>query len=356
MIEPARLAIVGFGLIGRRHADAISDIPGIKLAAVVEPNQAVQSDVENIGADLFDSLEDLFASKEIDGVILSTPTPLHAEQAMTCIENRCAILVEKPLAVTSHEARKVVESALRTDVPILVGHHRRYNGIVRAAKSAIENGDIGDIRAVSANCWFYKPDDYFDGAPWRKQLGAGPISVNLTHDVDLLRYFCGDVKSVQAHSRPSVRGYDNEDVAAAILEFGSGAIATITVSDSIVSPWSWEMTSGENPAYPHTDESCYLIGGSDGAISIPDLRVWKHGAKPDWWSPIFANTLISSPKDPLKTQIEHFLNVIQGTELPVVSGLEGLKTLQVIEAIQNAAIDKTTIEITGYEDVLGGVA
>ena len=78
--------------------------------------------------------------------------------------------------------------------------------MVKTAKSAIESGAIGDVRAVQATCWFYKPDYYFDVAPWRTKKGAGPISVNLVHDVDLLRHFCGEVKSVRAISVPSKRG------------------------------------------------------------------------------------------------------------------------------------------------------
>ena len=70
-----------------------------------------------------------------------------------------------------------------------------------------------------ATCWFYKPDHYFNSAPWRKQKGAGPIYVNLIHDIDLLRYFCGDVRSVFAYGVPSKRGYENEDVASILLKF-----------------------------------------------------------------------------------------------------------------------------------------
>jgi len=64
----------------------------------------------------------------------------------------------------------------------------------------------------------------------------------------------GDVVQVQANATQSLRGFENEDVAAAVLKFKSGAVATITVSDAIVAPWSWELTAGENPAYPQTSQ------------------------------------------------------------------------------------------------------
>jgi predicted dehydrogenase len=204
------------------------------------------------------------------------------------------------------------------------------------------------VRAAQATCWFYKPDDYFDVAPWRNAKGAGPISVILVHDVDLMRHFCGEVVTVQAQLASSVRGFDNEDLAAAVLRFESGAICTITVSDSIVSPWSWELTAQENPSYARTDQSCYQIGGTDGSLSLPDMRIWRHSDKKSWWSPISATTMPRGSSDPLVNQITHFCDVIRGKEQPLVSAEEGLKTLQVVEAIQQAAQTQNLVHMDTY--------
>ncbi|WP_150523564.1 Gfo/Idh/MocA family protein [Roseibium sediminis] len=337
MPEITRLAVVGYGLVGKRHVETLIRIPQIELAAIVEPHDAAREQVLRHGVPCYASLSDMFAKDGPDGVILATPTPLHVEQGLECVANGCPVLVEKPIAVTSAEASRLVEAAEQARVPLLVGHHRRHNPLIRAAKAAIDEGRIGAIRSVQATCWFYKPDSYFDAAAWRKLHGAGPVSVNLVHDVDLLRHFCGDVERVRAVARPSIRKYENEDLAAAILEFASGAVATLSVSDSVVSPWSWELTARENPAYPATNQSCYLIGGSEGALSIPDLRVWKHEAQPDWWSPISATSLLAEAHDPLTAQALHFCEVIRGATVCLVSGKEGLKSLQVIEAIEKAS-------------------
>jgi predicted dehydrogenase len=230
-------------------------------------------------------------------------------------------------------------------VPILVGHHRRHNPIIQKAAALIREGAIGAPRSAQVTCWFYKPDDYFDVAPWRKQAGAGPISVNLVHDVDLMRHFLGEVVTVQAQMAPSRRGFENEDVAAAVLRFESGALCTINVSDSVVAPWSWELTSREYPIYPATNESCYLIGGSDGALSIPDMRHWQHEGGTSWWNPINATTMPVSTSDPLINQIAHFAQVIRKEAEPLVTGAEGLKTLRVIEAIQRAAVTQELVHV-----------
>lgn len=335
--QRTRIAVVGFGLIGRRHAEVIRRSPDLTLAAIVEPGEAGRRAAAAFGVPVHADLAAMLGAVAPEGVILATPTPLHRAQGLECIAAGCPVLIEKPVAVTSQDALTLTEAAARAGVPLLVGHHRRHNGMVQAAKAAIAGGAIGDVRAVQATCWFYKPDHYFEVAPWRTKPGAGPISVNLVHDVDLLRHFCGEVESVRAVAAPSRRGFENEDLAVAILRFAAGALATISVSDSIVAPWSWELTARENPAYPATPESCYLVGGSEGGLSLPDLRVWRHDGAPDWWTPISARSLTCAMADPLVVQMAHFADVIRGRAVPLVSGIEGLRSLEVVEAIARSS-------------------
>lgn len=350
MSDITRIAVVGLGLIGKRHANILCRTPGVELSGVVEQSEGGQQEARRLGVPVFASLDELLSNGGSDGIILATPTPLHVDQGLACIANECPVLIEKPIAVTAGEAKLLTDAAAAAGVPLLVGHHRRYNGMVRSAKQAIDDGMIGSVRSVQATCWFYKPDHYFDLAPWRTQKGAGPISVNLVHDVDLLRHFCGEVTEVRAIAVPSIRGFENEDLATAILSFASGAIASISVSDSIVAPWSWELTARENPAYPATNESCYLIGGSQGGLSLPDLRVWRHASKPDWWTPISATTLTCSIEDPLAVQVGHFSDVISGRAAPLVSGLEGLKSLEIVEAVTTAASSGKSVRVANIYD------
>lgn len=332
-----RLAIAGLGLVGQRHADAIAQSAAAELVAVGDPSDAAGDLAAALNVPHYQSIDELLARAQPDGVILSTPTRLHVAQAQACIAGGAAVLVEKPLSDDLVAGQALIEAAELADIPMLVGHHRRYNPIIQNAKQMIDAGKIGDVRAVHATCWFYKPDAYFDQAPWRKQIGAGPISVNLVHDVDLLRHLCGEVVSVQAQATQSRRGYENEDVAAAVLRFANDAIGTITVSDSVVSPWSWEHTAKEYPVYPATNQSAYMIGGSLGSLSIPDQSLWRHEGAPDWWTPISCTSGPRTSSDPLVNQINHFADVTQGRSAPLVSGREGLKTLRVVDAIQRAA-------------------
>lgn len=334
---------MGAGLVGRRHAKAIAYRPDAELLAVVDPSEAGREFSARHGHRHFSSLAEMFSACDPDGVILATPTPLHVEQGQQCVAQGCPVLIEKPIADVSAQAENLLEQAGRAGVPILVGHHRRHNPLVARAHQLITAGEIGVVRAVHANCWLYKPDDYFDVAPWRKKKGAGPISVNLVHDIDLIRHLCGEIASVSARALPSQRGYENEELAAALLCFESGAVGTISVADSIASPWSWELTARENPVYPATTQSCYQIGGSLGSLSLPDLTLWRHTERPDWWKPMTATVQTCDNADPLDRQMEHFLAVIAGEEQPLVSGLEGLRSQRVVEAIQQSAQTGETV-------------
>jgi len=346
MPTPKTIAIAGFGLVGRRHAEAINQSSGGTLSAIIDPNPASRADAAALGVPVYCDLATLFAEGAADGVILATPNNLHVEQGLLCLEKGVPVLVEKPIAARALDAMQLVQRSEQTGVPVLVGHHRRHNPLIHAAKATLGAGHIGTVRAVHAQCWLYKPDSYFDEAEWRKKPGAGPIAVNLVHDIDLLRYLCGEIRTVRAVASPALRGYENEDLASALLEFENGAIGTLSVSDSIVAPWSWELTAKENPAYPVTSQSCYTIGGSHGSLSLPDLRVWTNGkAERHWWSPMEVQQLSHAPTDPLVNQIDHFASVIAGEATPLVSAREGLRSLQVVEAIQKAVSTKDVVQL-----------
>ncbi|MEM8916505.1 MAG: Gfo/Idh/MocA family oxidoreductase, partial [Pseudomonadota bacterium] len=191
--------------------------------------------------------------------------------------------------------------------------------------------------------WLYKPDSYFE-ADWRRHEGAGPIFINLTHDIDLIRHLCGEIRCVEARQSSAARGYDIEDTAVLLLEFENGALGTVTVSDATVAPWSWEFSSGENPAYPKTEVPAYQIGGTRGALSIPDLRLWSQPEERSWWAPIDSEELACEPRDPFEVQLGHFEDVIIGKVKPSVTGADGLRSLAVVEAIKKAAVERRAVE------------
>jgi predicted dehydrogenase len=342
MSDVVRLAVVGAGLIGQRHARLIRQLPGVCLCAVVDPAAAGQAVALSLDADWFADMQQMLDEVRPDGVVIATPNQMHVEHGLAAVAAGVPALVEKPIADSVAAAEQLVQAAEAAGVPLLVGHHRRHNPLIQRAKAVIESGRLGRMVTVHGFFWLYKPEDYFDTA-WRRQTGAGPILINLIHDLDLLRYLCGEIVSVQAMASNAVRGFAVEDTAAAILRFGNGAIGTISASDTVVGPWSWEQTSGENPAYPRTDQPCYMIGGTHGSLSLPHGEVWRNADARSWWEPLQVSRTHSPDSDPLLLQIDHFRAVIRDGAEPLVSGREGLRTLQVVEALTQSATEGVAV-------------
>jgi predicted dehydrogenase len=241
-VNDVRLAVAGIGLIGRRHVEAIHRAAGVRLAAVVDPDDDARHTAD---VPWFPNLAEL-PPGTVDGVILATPNAAHVDGGLACVAMGLPVLVEKPLATDTAGARQLVDVAEAHGVALLTGHHRRHNPLVAAAKAIIDSGEIGRVVSVQSMFWLRKPDDYFD-VEWRRHRGAGPVFVNLIHDIDLLRHLVGEITAVQAIASNAVRGFEVEDTAVIVFEFESGALGTANVSDAIPAPWSWELTSGENP-------------------------------------------------------------------------------------------------------------
>ena len=334
MKSKARIVVVGVGLIGRKHLEVVTE--HASLAAIVDPDPKAKAVSDTLGAPWYDDLEACLLAEKPDGAIIATPNHLHFPQGEACLRQGVPVLIEKPLTASAEEGKALValESTLKT--PILVGHHRRHSSVAKAAKAAIDTGRLGRVVTVNALFWLNKPADYFK-AEWRTKEGGGPTYINLIHDIDMLQHLCGPIIRVQAREANAVRGFDVEDTSAVILEFASGALGTVSICDTTSAPWSWELTSGENPAYPRTDQSCYTLGGTKAALSIPDLRLWRHEGQQSWWSPIKDEKLTIEEQDPIKAQFLHFLEVVAGRSQPMVSAREGLGNIQVLEAIKSAA-------------------
>ena len=349
MAKPVRIAVAGAGLIGQRHIEHVVGEPDAELAAVVDPAPAAAAIAQMFGVGWYRDFAAMLVDAKPDGIIFATPTQMHVANGLAAVAAGIPALVEKPLSDDLASGARLVAASEAAGVPLLVGHHRRHNPMIQQAKSIIESGRLGKIVSVHGFFWLMKPDDYFD-VPWRREAGAGPILTNLIHDLDLLRFLVGEVASVQALSSNAIRGYDIEETAVVLLAFQCGALGTVTASDPIVAPWSWEQTTGENSVYPQTDQSCYTIGGTHGSLTVPKLEVWSNVGKRSWWEPFSVERAYAAQPDPLQLQIKHFCRVIRGTEQPIVSGREALQTLKVIDAIKRAARDGATVHLAAITD------
>jgi predicted dehydrogenase len=348
MTSKTRIAVAGAGYIGQAHIGVARSSPTVTLSAVVDPSPAAKAVADAAGVPLYASLDELLAKDQPDGVVLATPNPLHVPHAMACIAAGVPMLLEKPIAQTVAEAEALVRTADEAKARILIGHHRAHSPIMAKARQVVDSGVLGQLVAVMGSATFLKPDHYFVDAPWRREPGAGPILLNMIHEVHNLRMLCGEIVAVQAFKSHAVRGFPVEDTVSINLRFASGALGSFLLSDTAACPRSWEQTSQENRAYPtYEDEDCYVIAGTNGSLSVPTMRLKTYPRAEDrsWWKPFEVGLVGMVRDDPIKHQMEHFGAVVRGEAAPRVSARDGLANLRVTEAIVAAADAGTTIEL-----------
>ena len=333
-----RIAVIGAGMIGRRHIDLVNANPKCKLVAICDPTSSSAQLADQHHVPYFKHYQVLIEQIEVDGAIIATPNTLHVPIGVVFAERGIDLLIEKPIADTIEEARRLVEVADQTGIQLMVGHYRRFNPLVQKARQVIQSGEIGSLVVVNLLWALQKPENYYD-VVWRTESGGGPILINLIHDIDILRYVCGEIHQVCALTSSVTRGFDVEDAASISLQMTDGALGAIAVSDAAPAPWSYESTMFENHNFAHQAENCYYFMGSQGSLAFPRMELWKydHPQQSGWNHPLTKRILTVEDFDPLMAQLDHFCRVIQRKETPVVSGLEGMKTLAATLAIHESA-------------------
>ena len=344
-MEPLKISLIGAGLIGQRHIDLIKANPACQLAGICDVDLKGHAVAAQVETRFYTDLEHLCQTEQPDGAIIATPTDQHAKVGMVCAKHGVHMLVEKPITASVTEAQQFLNVAERCGVQILVGHHRRHNPLVQRARAVVQNGELGKLVAVSALFTLMKPRDYYQ-VGWRTQPGGGPVLINLAHDIDNLRYICGEIRSVYAATRSAARGFAVEDTASITLEFENGALGSILVSDAVPSPWSYELTSGENPIYAHSGQDCYYLCGTQASLAFPSMTLWRYadGQEPGWYRPLQRDQLDVEGADPLVAQLAHFCRVIRGEESPLIDGWDGLRTLAATLAVLESARRKTPVD------------
>ncbi|TFD54609.1 Gfo/Idh/MocA family oxidoreductase [Cryobacterium frigoriphilum] len=327
--------------MGRTHARIIAREEQAELVGCADP--VSDAAAHEFGVPHFSDHHALLAMTGLDAVIISNPNSFHVETALDCLAAGVPALLEKPVAINFAEARLLAAAAAASATPILVGHHRRHHPAVSAARSLIASGGLGRIVAVNGLWLTRKPDSYFEQR-WHRSAGAGVMLINLVHDLDLLRHLCGEIVSIQASTSNALRGHEVEETASVIFEFENGALGSFLISDAAVSPWGWDQNTEDDPTYPFNPSvSCYSIAGTRGSLAFPQMAHFSHpgradGIAADWTHPLSLSFDATGTGDSYTNQLRHFVAVVRGEAVPLVSVSDAAATLALIEAAQTAAV------------------
>jgi predicted dehydrogenase len=350
--KACRVVVIGAGLVGERHARLVAENPDCKLVAIVDPRSEIDLLAQSLSCERLSDLASL-AAGACDAAIIATPNHNHFETGMACLQRRLPCLIEKPITDNLSQGEELVGAFEDANIPLLVGHHRRYHPFIAQTKTLLGSGEIGSPVCASMIWAVKKPESYFQAGAWRLGADGGPIMINFIHEVDLMRCLFGDIVEVQAMASNLQRHSAVEDSAAIMLRFESGMIATAMLSDAALTPWSFEGASGENPNIATTGISSWRVGCTEGAFEFPLLRVWKNNGsdRGDWSKQLADQMLTSETVVPLERQLQHFVELVRGvTDQPMVSGREGLNALRAAKAIMASAQTHKPVLLADFEE------
>jgi len=339
-----KVAVIGAGAIGRMHVNVAMGHGEVCLAAIADPTDEARALAQACGVPWHADYRDMLETAHPQAAIVATPNATHAAIGIHCMEHGVPVLVEKPIADTVEDAASLCATARRTGLPLMVGHHRRHNPIMREARRMIGEGLLGTPLAATVMATFLKPDAYFD-VPWRRRPGGGPILINLIHDIDMLRVLLGEIEHLQALRSNLARGFDIEDTACVMLRFRSGALGTITLSDAATAPWNWDLAAGEAEHYPRQHVDTHFITGTHGSLTLPGLNLWTYRGRRGWHDPLTQERTALHRGDPYAEQLRHLRAVVDGREEPLCSGEDAMRTLEATLAVHASADARAPITL-----------
>jgi UDP-N-acetyl-2-amino-2-deoxyglucuronate dehydrogenase len=343
--------IVGCGMISRFHAKAISEVPGARIVAVMDselPRARNFADELGLGDNIYGELSPLLARKDVDIVIVSTPSGVHMDPAVAAANAGKHVVVEKPLEVTLERCDHIIEACDRNHVQVCSISPSRFADANRTLKAAVDAGRFGRLTLGETTCKWWRSQAYYDQGGWRgtKALdGGGALMNQAIHNVDLLLWMMGPATHVTAftallaHQRIEV-----EDTAVACLRFQSGALGVI------------EATTSVYPGFPKT----IAVHGDRGSAVIEqeDVLRWEFtpaSAEDQAIKERFATKVAATggASDPSAIshvyharQLTDFVQALESGRRPLVDGREGRRAVETILAIYEAAATGRTVALS----------
>ena len=270
MAKTLRFGIVGCGVIGPVHAEAIASLPDAQLVSVVDinPRQA-QKLASKYGARPYTQLQHMLDSEPVDVVIICTPSGLHGELACQVMRSGRHVIVEKPMEITREAIDEMLRVQQATGVKLAVISQHRFDQASLQVRELVEEKAFGRLVLGNAIVPWWRSQQYYDSGDWRgtwKLDGGGVLMNQSIHSIDLLQWLMGPVKSVFGYTDTLVHRMETEDVAVAVLRFADGALGTITA------------TTG---AYPGVTTRLEIFGDKGSAVIENDRLSFLHLARDD---------------------------------------------------------------------------
>jgi UDP-N-acetylglucosamine 3-dehydrogenase len=320
------IGIIGAGYMGKTHSLHHSQLKGVRLMAVADVNLeaaqelATQYEIPQV----YRNYQELLASPDVDAVSICTPDAVHRGPGVMAAEAGKHILLEKPIATTIEDAKAILEAVEKAGVVLTIGFVSRFLKTYSLAHKSLEEGDIGEVMTISAKRIIRASV----GEHYSKRDTI--IDFLAIHDIDLLRWFGGDIISVFAQADAFVfPSEDKHDTAMAIVRFSNGGMGYFHTC--------WTLPSG----VPYRATSTFEVIGKKGVASIDAFDQSVRIASSRGYEIPIGWDLTQA----FREQTQRFVNCVRTGQKPLITGEDGLKALEVAIAARKSAREHRPVEI-----------
>ena len=303
------IGVIGAGRIGKLHTDNLLRMPNVKIKAIADPYiDKSWADSRNLNATT--NVDDIFSDKEIDAVLILSPSTLHAEQIIRASRAGKHIFCEKPIALDPEKIKEAINEAKQNGVKLSIGFNRRFDPDFRRLKNAVESGKIGDLYMIKIISRDPAPP------PIEYINESGGLFLDMTiHDFDMVRYLSGseveeifDAGAVLVD--PNIGKAGDIDTAIVTLKLANGALASIDNSRQAVYGYDQRVevfgSKGSMVALNNT-ETRTVFTSTDGVVSDCPLHFF-----------------LERYNDSFLLEMEEFVQAVTEDKEPPVGGNDGL--------------------------------
>lgn len=339
--------LVGTGMSGGFMAKELEHVEGGELVAVCSRNEAnVRGFAETHGAGhWFTDYRRLVEHEDVDVVIVSLPTGLHADVTIAASHAGKHALVEKPLEINLERADRMIGVSRANNTKLGVIFQMRFGSVARALKEAVDSGRLGRVFLADAVDKSSRTAAYYDSAAWRGTRaleGGGCLMTQSIHIIDLLQYMMGPVRSVMARVATQVHDIEVEDTATAVVNFESGAIGIIESTSSVPTALKsrLELHGERGTVVANAQYDKFLlwdVEGDEGRVEVEES--FELTDIDDPWA---------YPQTRHRVQLQDMVDAIREDRDPVLTGEDARVSLAIIMAIYESSREGREIHLDSY--------
>ena len=326
-------ALAGCGRISKNHVETLLQLEkdGLaKLAGCCDTNpERACAVAEKTGCQAFPSIASMLEAVPCDVVTICTPSGLHPAHVEEAAKYGCHALSEKPAGTGLASVDRAIDACDAAGVGYFVVKQNRFNKTITLLRQALDSGRFGRLYLLSSNVYWTRPQDYYEQAKWRGtwEFDGGALSNQASHYVDMIQWMGGAVESVQAFGATLARRIEAEDTIAVNLKFKNGALGSINAT----------ILMGER--------GTVRIGG----VALNKIEQWQFDAPHPMDDEVEqANTNPDSVYGfGHLPYYRHVLDVLDGKAEPLLTGREGRKSVEIIQAAYQSAQTGETVNIIG---------